>query len=446
MKNRAIRILMGALFALSLSSCNGETPSGSGSFPVSDSQTISQLKFELDSGGAYYKVSSAGGEFKNKGPLVIPSTYKGLPVKEIADRGFKSSAITSLYLPDTIVSIGKSAFEYCRDLTEVHFGSSLVTIDKNAFHICDSLKELVMPSSLRVIGESAFERCEALSSLELNNNLSSIDAFAFRGCSKLASLTVTENVTHIGSFAFDSCTSLKKVRLPFCVQSFGAGAFARCTSLKKFELVGGSSTKHLSVNEGILFDEDGTTILSFPAGLESVYGPDGTLYIGNGAYAGTKMEIIRIPSNVLAIGEYAFYACDDLKTVNFGNKVSIVGKSAFENCLFLESISLPSSIRTVGERAFHKCEGLISISFPDAPLSIGAYALEYCSSLRNVTMGKSVSSIGYRAFRYAESLVSISYQGTVEDWGSVTKNTNWCDSTLKTINCTDGSVSLGRTI
>ena len=158
------------------------------------------------------------------------------------------------------------------------------------------------------------------------------------------------------------------------------------------------------------------------------------------------MEIIRIPSNVLSIGEYAFYACEDLKTVNFGNKVSIVGKSAFENCLFLESISLPSSVRTVGERAFYKCEGLISVSFPDAPLSIGAYALQYCSSLRNVTMGKSVSSIGYQAFKGTTSLISIAYQGTVEDWENVTKTTYWCDSTLKTISCTDGSVSLGRTV
>ncbi len=440
MKKHAIPSLIAALFALSLASCNisGETPSGSGSFSMS--QGANNLKFKLNSEGTFYEVYA--GKYKLEGDIVIPSTYNGLPVRRVADRGFNNSLITSISLPDSIIWIGESAFEHCHSLAEVRLSSSLSMISEKAFYECRSLKTADVPSSVRNIGQSAFEGCKDLHTLTLREGLTYISAYAFRGCSSLLSLTIPDDMTRIASFAFDNCTSLKSVSLPSELYQINVGAFARCTSLESFE-VREHSIKNLSVKEGILFDEEGTTLISFPSGKDSVYVPDGTLFIGNGAYARADMEVIRIPSSVLAIGEYAFYECDSLKTVNFGSNVSIIQNSAFENCSALEAISLPSGIRTVSKNAFLQCESLLTVSFPDAPLTIGDYALSKCTSLSNVTMGKSISSIGYEAFSNDSSLVSITYLGTMEDWESVTKGGYWYDKgTLRTVSCTDGDISL----
>ena len=441
MKKHAIPSLIAALFALSLASC---TPSGSGSFSMSQGDSASNnLRFILNSEGTSYEVSA--GKYKLEGDIVIPSTYNGLPVMKVADRGFNNSLITSISLPDSIIWIGESAFEHCHDLAEVRLSSSLAMINDKAFYECRSLKKADVPNSVKIIGQSAFEGCKDLSSLKLCEGLTFISANAFRGCSSLLSLTIPDDMTRIGSFAFDNCTSLKSVSLPSELYQINVGVFARCTSLESFE-VREHSIKNLSVKEGILFDEEGTTLISFPSGKDSVYVPDGTLFIGDGAYARADMEVMRIPSSVIAIGEYAFYECDSLKTVNFGNNVSIIQNSAFENCSALEVISLPSSIRTVSKNAFLQCDSLLTVSFPDAPLTIGDYALSKCTSLSNVTMGKSISSIGYNAFSNDSSLVSITYLGTMEDWESVTKGGYWYDkSSLRTVSCTDGDISLNST-
>ena len=75
--------------------------------------------------------------------IVIPSTYRGLPVKEIEDRAFQGqSYISSIFIPDGVTSIGNYAFSGCSSLTSVEIGDSVTSIGNYAFYYCESLTSI----------------------------------------------------------------------------------------------------------------------------------------------------------------------------------------------------------------------------------------------------------------------------------------------------------------
>ena len=118
--------------------------------------------------------------------------------------------------------------------------------------------------------------------------------------------------------------------------------------------------------------------------------------IANGAFAGSALTSVTIPSSVTGVGEEAFFACASLASATIGNGVVSLGQSAFGYC--------PS---------------LTSIAIPDSVASIGVEALEGCTSLGSVTIGNGVTSIGDSAFRYCSSLTSAYFLGNAPGAGSV---------------------------
>ena len=175
MKNSAKRALIGALFALSLASCNihigpsnspsitsTEESSFSSSSVSEPDPTLDKLEFLLAPNGRSYSVHAKSKD-ETKGEVVIPSAYQGLPVTVVGDNGFADcSGITSLYLPDTITIIEQAAFIDCASLKEVRLGSGLTVIDKEAFRRCQNLLAVDVPDYVHIIGDEAFRACYAL--------------------------------------------------------------------------------------------------------------------------------------------------------------------------------------------------------------------------------------------------------------------------------------------
>ena len=95
--------------------------------------------------------------------IIIPYTYKGLPVTSIGSRLFSGCInLTSVTIPNSVTSIGNNAFWNCTSLTSVTIGDSVTSIGSNAFHGCTSLTSIVIPSSVTSIDSYAFEDCTAL--------------------------------------------------------------------------------------------------------------------------------------------------------------------------------------------------------------------------------------------------------------------------------------------
>ena len=122
-------------------------------------------------------------------------------------------------------------FSFCSSLTSVTIPNSVTTIGGSAFSGCSALTSVNIPNSVTTTGGSAFSGCSALTSVNIPNSVTKIGDYAFYFCSALTSVTIPNSVTEIGDGAFAYCSSLKILTFGSGLQSIGKGAFDYCTSI-----------------------------------------------------------------------------------------------------------------------------------------------------------------------------------------------------------------------
>jgi len=96
----------------------------------------------------------------------------------------------------------------------------------------------VIPDSVTSIGSSAFSGCTGLTSMTIGNSVTNTGVSAFSGCTSLTSVAIPNSVTGIGNGAFSGCTSLTSVTIPNSVTRIGYEAFMSCTNLANFTFLG----------------------------------------------------------------------------------------------------------------------------------------------------------------------------------------------------------------
>ena len=136
--------------------------------------------------------------------------------------------------PCGLVYAGKVAYTYKGLLPEntLSIADGTKGIAGDAFSNCIGLTSIFIPNSVTTIGENAFERRVGLTSVTIPNSVTSIGKSAFSDCSGLTSVTIPCSVTSIGEWAFSDCNSLTSVTIPNSVTSIGHGAF-HCKNLRK---------------------------------------------------------------------------------------------------------------------------------------------------------------------------------------------------------------------
>ena len=133
-------------------------------------------------------------------------------------------------IPNSVKSIGESAFEKCYSLTSITIPEGVTSIGRRAFSDCNRLTTINIPNSVTSIGERAFLWCFALDYITIPDSVKIIGWKAFSGCS-LTEITIPNSVTSIGKEAFVDCESLEDITIGNSVTSIGESAFARCESL-----------------------------------------------------------------------------------------------------------------------------------------------------------------------------------------------------------------------
>ena len=324
--------------------------------------------------------------------------------------------IQSVTIPESVTSIGKSAFEHCSNLDSLIInGVATSMIGAYAFASCTSLTSLSLVGSFQTIGDCAFASCgmtsltidatitsiekyafssNSLTSLSLTGNVQKIGDYAFANCTSLTSLSLTGNIQKIGDHAFDSCSSLNTVALPKSLTSIGSYAFDSCTRLDSIEIPGkvteiGDCAFHLS----------GLTSVKIDEGVQST-GAD----MFNGC---AKLTTVTFPESLTTIADGSFASCSDLNHVNIPASVTCIGNSAFSNCTSLSEITLQDGVKTIGANAFFSCQALTSITLPDSVTDIGKDAFWYCSQLKSITIPENVKTIKPDTFYWCFSLKDI---------------------------------------
>jgi hypothetical protein len=368
------------------------------------------------------------------GDIVIPSEINGVTVQQIGQRAFNcyfcANYLTSVYIPDTVISIGKDAFYGNRltslvipdSVTSIGFGAfgsnkltnvdipnsvtsiggcafshnqltsvvipnSVTYVGNSAFY-SNQLTSIVISDSLTYIGDSVFSNNQ-LTSVDIPNSVTSIEFYAF-AYNKLTNVVIPNSVTYIGTRAFGN-NQLTSINIPDSVTDIGLYAFTenKLTSVDIPSSVTRISKHAFSYNQ-----------------LTSVVIPNSVTIIDIATFQHNELTSVIIPNSVTKIEEGAFYS-NELTSVVIPNSVTYIGTGAFSSNK-LTSIVIPDSVTDLS--GFNNNQ-LTSVNIPNSVTSIGNSAF-YNNKLTNIVITDSVTWIGHNAFTHNE-LTSITIPNSV---------------------------------
>ena len=200
--------------------------------------------------------------------------------------------IRTIKIPETVVSIGKEAFMYCKNLEKVIIPESVKVIEESAFCSCIALQQIVIPKSVTEIKDNTFAECVSLESIHLPESIQLLGKSAFFNCNKLKTVTcsksktvnVLRNVEKIQECTFSKCASLESITID--VNRIGSQAFNECESLKEITFT------------------------------EQVH------YIDEYAFCNCKsLEEVFIPKTVEYLGRGTFIGCTNLKSASLKKEI-----------------------------------------------------------------------------------------------------------------------------
>lgn len=430
---------------------------------TNDNSLFDGEEFHLD--GIHYKWSnnrlsvSQCSHCQYVGDIVVPDTITYLGgnyvVKRIENGAFSNrTGISTVYLGDSISTMGSSVFEGCTSLNEVHLPTNLTSIGDRLFYQCSNLTSVVIPSNVTTIGSQVFYECNNLTSVTIPDKVTVIGTQAFYGCNSLYSVVIPDNVTTVGALAFFGCSGLKTVSIGRNITEIGSSTFLGCSSLSSIVIpskvitisnnafYGCSGLKSVTIGRGVTNIGD----YSFDdcTNLKSItWNAQNCSNFSNNVFNNTKTQItefiigdevtnipsklckgmsglksIAISDNVKTIGEEAFYGCG-ISSVSIGNGVASIETQTFRGCPNLKTLTIGHNVEFIGASAFRDCSSLDSLIIPNSVTAIYSWAFGDCSSLVHVTIGSNVNQIEGSVFQGCNNLSSVvSYALTPPTVGS----------------------------
>ena len=275
--------------------------------------------------------------------------FRGTPIRtltipdgvtSIGDSAFEiCTQLSSVTIGNGVTTIPQQCFNGCTSLQSVSIGSGVTTIAPAAFYEC-ALTSLTIPDNVVSISANAapsfgsFQNCTHLSALTLSSGLTTLGSWAFYGCTALQNVVIPQSVTNMGEHTF-AYSGLQSVTVN--CSNTGQWTFEGCSGLTSHTLNG------VTIIGARAFSECGA--------LTNITIPDGVTSIGNYAYVTCTglTDTVTIPDTVTTIGNSAFAGCRRLDHVIIGSGVTSIGDKAFDGCVGLDDVKLyPTVPPTLG--------------------------------------------------------------------------------------------------
>ena len=305
---------------------------------------------------------------------------------------FANFNLETVNLP-SLKEMGERAFYYCTSLKSITFSDALEEIGQYAFFSCKALETFDL-SHIKVFGEAAFYGVALPETLHLEG-AEKIGDYVFFFDAELIGTeesalvnVIAPNLKEIGDLAFARNVNLKVVDAPSLIkfgtscfsqsaieefevggdlEKLGLGAFQDCNNLTAFFITDENGDKiytgevgNVKVSDGALYfiHDKGYTLLAYPAAksAEELTVLEGTVNIATNAARGNKnLERVILPSTLKYIGDYSFFACDNLKSVTFKSYHAPV----LEGCMLGEAIT----VNTENASEFSKFDLLYGLEY-----------------------------------------------------------------------------------
>lgn len=292
------------------------------------------------------------------GKITSPGNVKQLSVfgtMAATDFQYIRENLTSM----EVLDLSRATFTSLPERAMAFYGSMGLTTNT-------TLKTVILPESLTTIGNSAFAMCQNLREINIPNGVTTFGKWMFEGCASLEEVYIPRGVTDIPASAFYGA-GIKRIAIPSTVTSMGKGIFEKCENLESAEIMA-----NVDVLEGEFFYMCGklrnvklsTSIKTLNnnafarTGFTEFDIPTHVTILGPGAFCeNVNLETVNLPAGI-QMEHSAFAYCPKLKKVTIAEGVPEIGAEAFRDCIALESIELPSTITSIHDRAFQGCSAL----------------------------------------------------------------------------------------
>tara|TARA_B110000902_G_scaffold112095_1_gene132229 strand:+ start:488 stop:3016 length:2529 start_codon:yes stop_codon:yes gene_type:complete len=329
--------------------------------------------------------------------------------------------------PDTI-HIGNAAFADCNVLVAVPLSNHLLSIGTQAFQNT-GITTLFVPQSVRTVGKMAYKNCIYLRTATLSTNIEYVAQGTFEGCTLLARVHFnrgnSDNGPHsLGQCAFGNCSKLTAINIPSHVSQLGANAFHNCVMLQSIQL----PDQLYDIQEGCFSGCLRLQRLDIPPAvvcvgaycflncttLQCVTMSSNLSHISQSLFENcTSLKTLTLPTTVKVISNRAFAQCSSLETVHLGPYVYWIGLEAFANCA-LRAFTLPKNVTTLRDSCFKGCAQLLNADLHCALTDIGCAVFWGCRRLRHLYIPSSVRCIDAQAFAHCSQLDQLSLAATTQ--------------------------------
>lgn len=300
--------------------------------------------------------------------------------------------LVSLFLANSVSSIGEWALENCSNLKAILGGDKLSSIGERAFAHCGRLRFVPLPFlCLNYLGSEAFESCASLEELSFGEYLKRIEFSVFANMQNLRKVTFLSPIEAVGVGAFYNCKALESISAKFDVQFLPAKCFAKDISLYSFDFLPLSFMSPASAFEGTSYCLKPDQLLK-----DIVLEGDCSGYW-------LKQNIKIDESLTVIVKGFVPKLSDILEFYNI-KKIKYVGtnsipQNCFENCKSLLEIEIESPVLNIGKKAFINCLNLSKIFCHFEPgLNVGESSFENCGSLDVTDILKASVYVGRYAF------------------------------------------------